>query len=748
MRQAQERKRQAAPGVPHRAALSPPSEGNQLFVVLQRQAGNAALGSLLDGLPPEAGARAAACLRSGQIPGPALMALQRQAGGATTTAPATTAAPGGGTAPALLRIAWINDLPTFIQEQIDTFSQDVLSKQTLRNELKLLGERFANRVTFMNTMRDRLFGNDVATEAHYREIKPMANAMGADEQLWAHVSTRERLLQVQQDLKAQKTPIPQTSVALGLRGDHLHPEGKSAGWFTHATGFAIDWKAHAAPHIKDPKLIALFETVTGGAPHLDLQMSIKDRLDLIEKMGQGKASQAESAVLLQRVEAEYNRLVAGSQKFKTDLPETSLAPLGEVEAARTALAAAQAKLVMLRRRHGVKKAEIEAAADAITEAQGAFDAKVKATEPLLPQIFEPWTKLLDARIEAIDKEAQDQGVDLKQLVGDFGFKELGTALAAIRRKALPLQTTAKSVLADVIQIQQQALLIAAKVEAAQAWLEAPAPRTPDPADAAQWSNSLDEVKGDLDALGARLDPLKASLGSLLPGAVVEPKAPAAMRPLAVSNAVISALRAAFDRLPDRVTKAEQTLDPISKKLSAALGEASSKQKQIDDATAYRKQTVEALGGPGKAGRAKGEQAVAALLEKKVKWLALRDAKKSLQTNVEAFVFKAKDVRDPGITQLLGLMSGTRGGGFFTPDPQTGGEAEAKKGAWSDTHGFNLAFVKSMISHGFEWGVAWKGESDTMHFELVEGRRLLESGGSRALTAGAELKTLEVLGSLF
>ena len=45
-------------------------------------------------------------------------------------------------------------------------------------------------------------------------------------------------------------------------------------------------------------------------------------------------------------------------------------------------------------------------------------------------------------------------------------------------------------------------------------------------------------------------------------------------------------------------------------------------------------------------------------------------------------------------------------------------------------------------NGFEWGVAWAGQSDTMHFELVEGRRLLESGGTRALVAGQQLAAQE------
>jgi len=41
----------------------------------------------------------------------------------------------------------------------------------------------------------------------------------------------------------------------------------------------------------------------------------------------------------------------------------------------------------------------------------------------------------------------------------------------------------------------------------------------------------------------------------------------------------------------------------------------------------------------------------------------------------------------------------------------------------------------MVQNGFELGVAWDGSADTMHFELVEGRRLATSGGSRPLVAG-------------
>jgi len=287
---------------------------------LQRLAGNRALADRL-------------VVARDPVPGSPVPATPTPATPTPATAGAAPAPPAP--VPPQPDIAWIDSLPGEIQTQIDTFSGDVLAKLPAARQNALLEQRKANRITFMNTMR-ALFGSDAATQAHFGEIKPMDN--DPKYPLWAHVSTRERLLEAQADLKAQNSPMPQTDVALGLRGDHLHPQGLSAGWFTHATGFAIDWKAAALPHIKDPRLIQLFKTVTGGTPHFDLQKTANQRLDLIEKMGQGTATAAESQAFLDRIESEYNRLKADSDKFKTDLPETSLAPLREVETARTAVA--------------------------------------------------------------------------------------------------------------------------------------------------------------------------------------------------------------------------------------------------------------------------------------------------------------------------------------------------------------------------------------------------------------------------
>jgi len=629
-------------------------------------------------------------------------------------------------------IGWIEGLDPHIKTQIDTFSEAYLQAQkTDIARQKVLDARTANRTTFMHTMRT-LFGTDAKIQEHFEAIKPMNNDRANP--LWAHVSTRERLLNVQDELKQQDSPMPNTDVALGLRGDHLHPQGKTAGWFTHATGFAIDWKAYATPHIVSGALIKLFGEVTGGTPHIDFGMSTKARLDLIEKMGQGTATQADSQSLLDRVESEYKRLKANSDKFKTDLPDTSLAQLREVEDARNVLIRAQANLAYLMRS---KKPTAEAQ-KAVAEAKADFDKKKATATAHLTEIFAPWITKLDARIAEIDKVAAAKGVDLDKLTGSYGFGELSKKLAGLRDKAGPLQQRATALAARVLAVQQEINTIAARIAAAKAWLADPKTTA-----AAGLDADLDSVSAKLTGLTAALAPLKTSLALLVPKAPTEPKPPPPPKAAATGGPQAAALGIQADKIPSKIKAIDTQLAPLTGPLTDLVNQIAATTSDIAARKEYRSLKVTELGGgTDKAAQQRGEAEVTALLVKKVQLLSLREAKHGLETNANEFVFKGPDVRDPGITQLLGMMSGTRGGGFFTPDAETGGADKAKAGKWSDTEGFNLAFAKAMLSNGFEWGVAWQGESDTMHFELVEGRRLLESGGSRALVAGAQLAEQE------
>jgi len=163
-------------------------------------------------------------------------------------------------------------------------------------------------------------------------------------------------------------------------------------------------------------------------------------------------------------------------------------------------------------------------------------------------------------------------------------------------------------------------------------------------------------------------------------------------------------------------------------IDAPLREARTERQETADDLANRKQSNADVTSKV------GKQGLAQLQVERKRLFWLDQTAKALSSNMD-FVLKSRDVADPAITQLLGLMSGTEGGGFFTPDPEQGGEREAAQGKWSGTHGYNLEFFKAMVQNGFELGVAWDGSADTMHFELVEGRRQATSGGSRALVAG-------------
>jgi hypothetical protein len=687
-----------------------------------------AQGGPVPGLPP-----AGPVLTGPVLTGPVLAGPVQAPG--PTPAPVTAPAP----EPAEPPIDWIAGLPEHIQTQIDTFSQKVVDAQSEPRKKALEDQRTTNRKTFMRTMH-WLFGSYAAVQAHFADIKPMDNS--GSYPLWAHVSTRERLQAAKDLLKAQNTPMPQTDVGLGMRGDHLHTAGKGPGWYTHATGFAVDWRAYQAPRITDTKLITLFETVTGGTPHLEFNMSIEKRLDVIEKMGQKTATAAESQSFLDRLDVEYKRLVADSDKFKTDLPAASLATLREVETARTAVAAAKSRQKRIKADRKSTKDQIETAQHDVDAAVTAFDEKKAAATTQLAKIFEPWTKKLDAEIAAIDKTAQDNHVDLEELTGTYGFSELRGKIDTLTVQKRRLEATAKGVLTEVLQIHHDALVIAAKTAAAREYLAAPGKDTL-PAASSTWGTDLDDVEAKNNAVIAGLTPLKTTLAGEFPTAVLEPKPVPAVKATPVKQATVTGLKSGVEKLSPRVTAAGAKLTPAATDLAQATTDLAATKQDLTGKTAYRAEKVTELGGgTDRAAKARGEAAVGALLEKKIKWLNLKNAKEALLTDAQGFVFKPAATDDPGMTQLLGLMGGTRGGGIFTPDPETGGEADARAGKWSDTNGFNLAFMKAMVSSGFELGVAWKGGSDTMHFELVEGRRLLTSAGQHPLVAGQTLKATE------
>lgn len=92
---------------------------------------------------------------------------------------------------------------------------------------------------------------------------------------------------------------------------------------------------------------------------------------------------------------------------------------------------------------------------------------------------------------------------------------------------------------------------------------------------------------------------------------------------------------------------------------------------------------------------------------------LVEVRRRLDNDFE-FVLGATDayeVKNPSVLQLADL-------GFVRNDPHRPDDARGE----APLREFNGAFVQTMSEHGFVPGAAWKGSTDTMHFDFAEGKR--------------------------
>lgn len=649
--------------------------------------------------------------------------------------------------------AWIDDLDSHLQQQIDGFGQARLDKQQAGGRLKLLDQRRRRRVVFMQNLARHL-GDDTAIEAHFRAITRIDLPGKYD--LWVHETVRDRLLGVKATLEAQGTPMPSTTIGQSLRSRHLHPT--SAGMMMHPLGYAVDWNAYAAPHVKDPRLHALFEAVTGGPPAFHLRVGGKRlgwtaRHDLIERMGTGTADPRRAADLLASVESEYNRLKRASADFKVSLPADALADLRAVEDARNAVAAAATRLKRAKRR---RRRDPDAFASAQAEhatAVEAFQAKKADVHARANEVFAPW--LAAIRRRRTELQAQSGDVDLETDVSTPGeIAWLRTQAKADQRRARTHRKVAAGVWRQVRRAESTVVTTRSRIEAAQAWLASPrGRRPPDPDDAERWTTDLSELQDRTDGILVDVVERREELAKLLPGTRITPVAARKRRPSRPRDSTIATWRKRLNNAADRLAKADDRLATVRVPLAELVASRAEKLEQAAARTRGNEALLERLqeaefagleGGAAAATRRQRTQArrraraeLARLQELRKKFVWLEKTAEALTTDVD-FLFKSRSVLDPGVTQLLGLMAKTEGGGFFTPDPEAGESEQAKKeaqrGQWSGRHGYNLAFFKAMVEHGFELGVAWERSPDTMHFELVEGRRHAKSGGTRRVSS--------------
>lgn len=635
------------------------------------------------------------------------------------------------------KVDWIESLPAYIRQQIDLFSDEQFGKQTAEKQQQLLEKRQQNRVTFVENMRC-YFGTDAAVQAHFSNIVQFEGT-----QLWVHSSVADRLRKVKTAMEAQGVPMPSTTVGQALRGRHLHPKGKGPGrgMMSHAAGFAVDWHAYRNPHIVDPRIHALIEAVTGGPPamHLGLgegagreELTYSSRRKLIREMGQGKADPGRERQLLESIEKEYLRLEKGSTEFKASLPQGHIDELRSLLELRAKAEGKQAiYLARVKQGKKAKPEDVEAARLAAEQAAEEYEAKLQDVQSGLEQIFAPWLEKIAKAIVDIEDAAQAMGVDIRtEVTTEPTLKGLRAKEAELAKAQAPHRKASRSLAASVGKLETELTMIQTRLEAARPYLDkvrpegagAPVPKGRKGPTLEQW-NELDQAVTELTPLARqRAEQAHAIRAYILEstfGPTARPKAPAMGTPKARS-----VTKNELDVWRSRLAASEAEIVAFDERWSEAetlQAQAAHEHETVRLDRMTREQLNEAT-------RKKvGKPKFAELQDKKAKLYWLEETAKALKEDM-TFIFKPRDVRDPGVTQLLGILPATEGGGFFGPD-KPGGAAAAAAGKMSSEHGFNLLFFQTMARHGFDLGASWEQSPDTMHFELVEAVEQLGTTGA-------------------
>lgn len=168
-----------------------------------------------------------------------------------------------------------------------------------------------------------------------------------------------------------------------------------------------------------------------------------------------------------------------------------------------------------------------------------------------------------------------------------------------------------------------------------------------------------------------------------------------------AEGVIKKARENIRNLQNELAKLERSKQPDPKRDPDAAKQLASQKRETQDEIDLQRDIV-AIRGDDLA-------RLRQMLEIAKEWGPLEETGKRLLDR--HFVFVGNDTaEDPALVQLLEK-------GFFTPDP-----APAEGESFNPSqHGYDLAFFKAMIEHGFDPGISWgEGGADPMHFELIEG----------------------------
>jgi Domain of unknown function (DUF4157) len=270
-------------------------------------------------------------------------------------------------------------------------------------------KRWEQRAAFFQEMR-AYFGTDDKTVDHFAKLQK-ANVKGAPTIL--HEEAATRLEAVQAEIGEANMP---SSGGVGWPRGESTMEGKQTIGNLHNIGFAVDYNAYQAPHLKDQRIMDLIKIVTGRSASLDYKTPAGlDTRAAGETFTRG--SEEDKAKLeadkkiqtwLDQVEKEAAALGKASDDFRASL-KTKDAAGAEVDQAP--------RLQELRTEWFEAKEKVAAAKARERKAKEEKDkeAEQKAIQDELQVVLKPWIEKVAAQKTAMEAKIAAVGLDPAKL---------------------------------------------------------------------------------------------------------------------------------------------------------------------------------------------------------------------------------------------------------------------------------------------------------------------------------------------
>jgi hypothetical protein len=385
-----------------------------------------------------------------------------------------------------------------LKSDMDAFESRLPDLVKQHRYLKLPEQRAA----FFQEMR-AYFGSDTKTLDHFAKIRK-ANVKGAT--TWLHDEAATRLEAVQAEIGEARMP---SSGGVGWPRSEASMEGQQGLGNLHNIGFAVDYNAYQAPHIKDTRILDLIAITTGRSASLDYQQpkgvdaravgetytrgtdEDKAKLDGDEKVQSW----------LERVEKEAEALGKASDDFRGSLKskdaagaETDNAP--KLQELRAKWFAAKSKVADLKRKErSAKKADKEAAKLATAEAE----KEQKAVHDELQTVLQPWKDKIAAQKTAMETAITGAGLDASTLPTGAALEKNLKAAASLATRMQQLDSKLK----DSLSKSQRTQVLALITQAAKQLEETVAAPADDAAIVTEFRRLLASVETRQMALGKK-----------------------------------------------------------------------------------------------------------------------------------------------------------------------------------------------------------------------------------------------------